>query len=170
MPALRPSFDWLSPLLSAPSSRARGTDTVIAPNVPITCRSRWPLRCRRSATSGCRGHGPARSCGYCSRQAASGSRGARGPLPRVAPLPPRSLQRADRRRRLLEACGPQRIISGTNATGRRCRQRSHTNQHHEWPRRSRSSVGADGAGLMPLGGTAARACGELGRANYMLTC
>jgi hypothetical protein len=26
-------------------TRARGTDTVIGPNVPINWRSRWPLRC-----------------------------------------------------------------------------------------------------------------------------
>jgi len=64
-------------------------------------------------------------------------------------LPPHLVQRADRRMRLLEASGPQRIISGTKATGRRCRQRSQTTQHHGWPRRSCSSVGAGGAGFMP---------------------
>jgi hypothetical protein len=42
---------------------------------------------------------------------------------RVAPLPPHAMQRADLQIRLLEASGPQRIISGTKATGRRCRQR-----------------------------------------------
>jgi hypothetical protein len=66
----------------------------------------------------------------------------------VALLPPHSVQRAERRIRLLEASEPQRIISGTNASGRRCRQRSQTTQHHGWPRRSCSSVGAGVTGFM----------------------
>src|SRR5262245_31868288 len=36
------------PLLVLPApaaTRVHGTDTIIAPNVPIACRSRWPLRC-----------------------------------------------------------------------------------------------------------------------------
>jgi hypothetical protein len=41
------------------------------------------------------------------------------------------------------------MISGTNATGRRCKQRSQTTQHHGWPLRSCSRVGAGGAGFMP---------------------
>ena len=40
------------------------------------------------------------------------------------------------------------MISGTNATGRRCLQYSHTTQHHGWPRRSCSSVGAGGVCFM----------------------
>jgi hypothetical protein len=51
-------------------------------------------------------------------------------------LAPHLLQRTDRRSKSLEAAGPQRIISGTNATARRCKQRSRTTQHQGQSRRS----------------------------------
>ena len=56
---------------------------------------------------------------------------------------------AERRRRLLEASGFQRMIRGINATGRRCKQYSQTTQRHGESRGSCSSVRAGGAGLMP---------------------
>ena len=59
---------------------------------------------------------------------------------KAAPLRPHLLQRADRRNMSLEASGPHRMIKGTNATGLRCMQYSHTTQHHGVPRRSCSSV------------------------------
>ena len=57
-------------------------------------------------------------------------------------------QRAACRSRSLEAFGPQRIISGVNATASRCSQRSQTTQHHGWSRRSSSRVGAGGLCFM----------------------
>jgi hypothetical protein len=41
------------------------------------------------------------------------------------------------------------MMIGTNATGRRCMQCSHTTQHHGESWRSGSKVGAGGVGFMP---------------------
>jgi hypothetical protein len=49
---------------------------------------------------------------------------------RTAPLRPHLEQRADRRNMSLDASGPHLMISGTNATGRRCKHFSQTTQHH----------------------------------------
>ena len=64
-------------------------------------------------------------------------------------LAPQSVQRAERRSRSLQASSPHRMISGTNATGLRCRHRSQTNQSHGEPRRSSSSVGLGGLLFTP---------------------
>jgi hypothetical protein len=63
---------------------------------------------------------------------------------RLAPFAPHLPQRADCRSRSLEALGPHRIIRGTIATASRCRQRSHTTQHHGQSQRSSCRVGAGG--------------------------
>jgi hypothetical protein len=43
-----------------------------------------------------------------------------------APLRSHFVHRPDRRSMSLDASGPQRMMNGTNATGVRCRHRSHT--------------------------------------------